>query len=161
MSGTLDPNDPALSEPMDNWFARNDALPLPSTGARKESPAASLKRRCKEALKPLADLGSRPLWEPRLTAGKVKFANDKREFGIGNKGQADVIVTWFGHAWHAEIKAGRDRESKSQERYAPFITRSHGTRLIVRQPSDLVESMMGWYRTHPGTVAEALRDGGV
>lgn len=133
-------------------------LPMPGTGRAKVSPAAALRKRCKEALKGLAYLGSRPLWEPRVTAGKVHFAGSKREFLIGSKGQADVIVTFFGHSFHAELKAGNDRERQSQKDYAPFIHRSHGTRVVVRQPRDLIDAMMHWYETHPATIAEAKRD---
>lgn len=134
----------------------NDLKPLPKLG-HGPSPAAALRKRCKAAVKTLGYLGSRPLWEPRLTAGKVHFGNSKREITVGNKGQTDVVVTWYGHAFHCEIKAGKDRERPSQTAYAPLIQRSHGTRIEVRQPKDLIDAMMHWYETHPATIAEAKR----
>lgn len=152
--------DPALQGNFQDHFAdmvrANDAKPMAKLG-RGVTPAAALRKRCKDAVKSLEYLGSRPLWEPRLTAGKVHFGNSKNEITVGNKGQTDVVVTWWGHAFHCEIKAGADRERPSQTEYAPKIKRSHGTRVEVRSAKDLIDAMMHWYQTHPATVAEARR----
>lgn len=145
-----------ISDIFGDHIRANDAKPMAKLG-RGVTPAAALRKRCKDAVKTMAALGSKPLWEPRLTAGKVRIGKMDRAIQVGNVGQTDVIMTWFSVAWHVELKAGTDRERPSQTEYKPRIAAAHGIRVEVREPKDLIDAMMHWYQTHPATVAEARR----
>jgi hypothetical protein len=120
----------------------------------KYSPSehAKLRKRTRDRIRALEKHGSRPYVKTNVT-GKAVMGGWEDEDGavhdgyrvqVGNTGEADLEVTWFGQSFQFEIKAGRDTQRRSQEKIERLFTKAGGIYLIVREPHEAVDCMLQW-----------------
>ncbi len=114
---------------------------------KRPTPHSLLRAATREQIRTLAYLGSRPLIQPQFTgyatldtgAGKIK------RYKVGNPGQSDDLVVFFGHAIGLEYKVGADRQRPTQVRWQQLFERAGGLYVIVRRPKDGVDALMTVY----------------
>lgn len=111
----------------------------------KHQPTAHSKLRTatREAIRRLERHGSRPYVRTNVT-GKVRFEGGDRAYQVGNTGEADLEVVWFGQGFQFEIKAEGDRQRPSQEKAERLFTKADGIYLIVRAPHEATDRMLQW-----------------
>ncbi len=119
---------------------------------RKATPHSKLRTATREAIRGMERHGCRPYVKTNVTGKGVVGGwedadgaiHDGHRVQIGNTGEADLEVTWFGQSFQFEVKAGNDVQRRAQEKIERLFTRAGGIYVIVRKPSDATDAMLQW-----------------
>jgi len=137
-----DEDDPALTEPLANLFARNDAAARQKQprAEPKRQPHSALKKRCRDALAKWS--GARGVLIP-IQNLKVEIGHGaaRKSFMTGRVGCADDIYLIDGSAVGLEYKHGHDEQRPSQIAFQQKWEAAGGIYLIVRSPEQLIAGL--------------------
>jgi hypothetical protein len=112
-----------------------------SPAKHKASAHSKLRKATRTRIRTLEKHGSRPYVRTNFT-GKAQIGD--REYHVGNVGEADLEVVWFGQGFQFEIKAEGDSQRRTQEKAERLFQAAGGIYLIVRQPHEATDCMLQW-----------------
>jgi hypothetical protein len=119
---------------------------------RKTTAHSKLRKATRYRIRTLGTHGSRPYVKTNVT-GKGHMGGWEDDDGaihgahrvqVGNPGEADLEVTWFGQSFMFEIKAGDDVQRPVQAKIERLFTAAGGIYLIVRAPHEATDAMLQW-----------------
>lgn len=123
-----------------------------TTPARETTAHSKLRKATRDRIRTMEKHGSRPYVKTNVTGkGYVggweddKGAiHDAQRVKLGNVGEADLEVLWFGQGFMFEIKAGSDYQKPNQAKNERLYTKAGGIYLIVRAPHEATDAMLQW-----------------
>lgn len=131
----------------DEWAADCEAEIAAREAAKPKKKKTPHKKAVQDVVKQLKSLPGDKLINVR-NVGIASFKNRRtgqtQTYSYGRLGEADVQMTYQGHAFEFEVKVGRDTQRNSQLRHQQRVEAAGGTYAIVSNGKQALEVVAVW-----------------